>query len=89
MFTVKISCLFKVSFADRILFVICIIYRSIYAAVVERWNELNGVSGQEQKIPCCQSCPSLKQNAQVNRFTAEFMALLSSRLIQSAWNQYL
>lgn len=38
MFTARISCLFKISFAGRILFVICIIYLPTHAVDVEQFS---------------------------------------------------
>ena len=42
MFTVRISCLFKISFAGRILFVICITYLTqlYYAVDVENCGDI-------------------------------------------------
>lgn len=92
MFTVRISCLFKISFAGRILFVICIIYLLTYAVDVEQCSDITSkmncaLSVDEdgnQFDSCCQCCPSLKQNAQVNCFITQYAAQLSSTLIQNS-----
>lgn len=39
MFAARISCLFKISFAGRILFVICIIYLPTHAVDVEQFSD--------------------------------------------------
>lgn len=82
MFTVKICCLFKVSFAGRILCVICIIYLSTCAVDVEHCSDvtskMNAIlsEGRYQFDSCCQCCPSLQQNSQVNCFITEYIAAL-------------
>lgn len=47
MFTVRISCLFKISFADRILFVICIIYLSARAVDVGDYSDITSEMNAE------------------------------------------
>lgn len=73
MFTVKTSCLFKISFAGRILFVICIIYLPTYVVDAGQCSDITSKMNwilsededRDQFDSCCQCCPSLKQITQV------------------------
>lgn len=51
-------------------------------ALLLRCRRNSPVRGGGYKIPCCQICPSLKQNGQLHCFIVEYTAQLSSTLIQ-------